>query len=243
MSFHGQSPLSVGPCSARTFSQTATPSLRAHYRDSTLLWMAPTSAPHRPCPCLFRLFTGARLQRTETRTSSVTAYSRCQARHGLGPGEHRHRTPWRDTGCCLPEGQSRPRSPTKIFAAQHLQGRLHPLPLHLARFRTYASTRPLPVAPQGSILGSKLAMIQVEFVPTRLRDIASRTDPFHCRLRRVPWSGGLANILCRAGREYDPANDIYEKRKPKEEGYKECCKAQSCSTHVPLVCKASTHPS
>jgi hypothetical protein len=33
----------------------------------------------------YRLFTGARLRRTETRTSSVTAYSRCQARHALGP--------------------------------------------------------------------------------------------------------------------------------------------------------------
>jgi hypothetical protein len=69
-------------------------------------------------------------------------------------------------------GQCRRRSPTKIFGAQHLQGRLHPLPLHLACFRAYASTRPLPFAPQGSILGSWLATTQVGFAPTRLRDIA-----------------------------------------------------------------------
>jgi hypothetical protein len=88
------------------------------------------------------------------------------------PGEYRHRSPWRDTDCSLPEGQTRRRSPTKFFGAQHLQGRLHPLPLHLACFRAYASTRPLPVAPQDSILGSRLTMTQVGFAPTRLRDIA-----------------------------------------------------------------------
>ncbi len=35
-----------------------------------------------------------------------------------------------------------------------------------------ASTRPLPCAPQGSILGSRLTITQVGFAPTRLRDIA-----------------------------------------------------------------------
>ena len=96
------------------------------------------------------------------------------------PGEHRHRLPSRDTDCGLPEGQTRRHSPTKFFGAQHLQGRLHPLPLHLACFRAYASTRPLPVAPQGSILGSRLTITQVGFAPTRLRDIAKP----HCPLFR-----------------------------------------------------------
>jgi hypothetical protein len=44
--------------------------------------------------------------------------------------------------------------------------------LHLACFRAYASTRPLPFVPQGSILGSWLATTQVGVPPTRLRDIA-----------------------------------------------------------------------
>ena len=88
------------------------------------------------------------------------------------PGEYAYRSPKRSTGCCLPEGQTRRHSPTKIFGAQHLQGRLHPLPLHLACFRAYASTRLLPAAPQGSILGSWLATTQVGLAPTRTRGLA-----------------------------------------------------------------------
>ena len=52
-----------------------------------------------------------------------------------------------------------------LFGALHLQGRLHPLPLHLACFRAYASTRLLPVAPQGSILGSRLTITQAGLPP------------------------------------------------------------------------------
>jgi hypothetical protein len=88
------------------------------------------------------------------------------------PGEYRHRSPWRNTGHGLSEGQTRRHSPTVLFGAQHLQGRLHPLPLHLACFRAYASTRLLPDAPQGSILSSWLAITQVGLAPTRLRGIA-----------------------------------------------------------------------
>jgi len=88
------------------------------------------------------------------------------------PGEYPYRWPWRNTDRCLRAGQNPRHSPTKIFGAQHLQGRLHPLPLHLGRFRAYASTRPLPCAPQGSILGSRLTITQVGLAPTRLRDIA-----------------------------------------------------------------------
>ncbi len=79
-------------------------------------------------------------------------------------------------------GQTRRHSPTKTFGAQHLQGRLHPLPLHLACFRAYASTRPLPFTPQGSILGSRLAITQVGMSPTRLRGIA---EP-HCPRNSPP---------------------------------------------------------
>ncbi len=135
--------------------------------------------PH-PAARVLAIFACSRVpasRRTETRTSSVTAHSHCQARHGLGPREHWHRSPSRGTECCLRAGQCRRRSPTKIFGAQHLQGRLHPLPLHLACFRAYASTRPLPCAPHGSILGSWLATTQVGFAPTRLRDIAKPQWP------------------------------------------------------------------
>ena len=38
-----------------------------------------------PVSLLLHLFTGARLQRTDAWISLVTAYSQCQARHGLGP--------------------------------------------------------------------------------------------------------------------------------------------------------------
>ncbi len=53
MSCHGQSPLGVGLCIGRTLSQTTTPVLGPHYRVSTLVWVAPTSKHHRPCPCSY----------------------------------------------------------------------------------------------------------------------------------------------------------------------------------------------
>ena len=82
---HGQSPLSVGPCFTRALSQAATPLLDPHYRASSLVWMAPTSTHHRPCPRFLDLFTGARILRTDTLISLVTTCSQCQARYGLGP--------------------------------------------------------------------------------------------------------------------------------------------------------------
>jgi hypothetical protein len=81
-------------------------------------------------------------------------------------------SPLFDTDCCLPAGQNRRHSPTKIFGAQHLQGRLHPLPLHLACFRDYASTCPLPSTPQGSILGWRLTITQAGLPPARSRGLA-----------------------------------------------------------------------
>ena len=96
------------------------------------------------------------------------------------PWAYPYRSPKCDTDCCLPAGQNRRHSPTKIFGAQHLQGRLHPLPLHLACFRAYASTRLLPVAPQGSILGSRLTITQAGLAPARTRGLARPHWPlFH----------------------------------------------------------------
>jgi hypothetical protein len=83
--WHGQNPHSVGPCFTGALSQAATPLLDPHYQASTLVWMAPTSKHHRPCPRFLHLFTGARFQRTDARISLVTTCSQCQARHGLGP--------------------------------------------------------------------------------------------------------------------------------------------------------------
>jgi len=82
---HGQNPHGVGPCFTRALSQAATPLLDPHYQASSLVWMAPTSEHHRPRPRFLHLFAGAHLQRTDARISLVTACSRCQARHGLGP--------------------------------------------------------------------------------------------------------------------------------------------------------------
>jgi len=101
------------------------------------------------------------------------------------PGEYQRRSPSRSAGCCLPEGQTRRHSPTKIFGAQHLQGRLHPLPLHLACASAEASTRLLPAVPQGSILGSRLTITQAGFSPARTRGLARPHCPHFPSLRIV----------------------------------------------------------
>jgi hypothetical protein len=171
-SCHGQSPLGVGPCIRSTLSQTATPLLGPHYRVSTLVWVAPTSKHHRPCP---RSYTCSRVPASHGPTLGSPWLPRIlnvRLDTASDPGEYSCRSPERDTNCCLPAGQNRRHSPTKIFGAQHLQGRLHPLPLHLACFRAYASTRLLPVTPQGSILGSRLTITQAGLAPTRTRDLA-----------------------------------------------------------------------
>lgn len=120
------------------------------------------------------------------------------------PGEYPCRSPERDTDCCLPAGRSRRHSPTKIFGAQHLQGRHHPLPLHLACCRAYASTRLLPVAPQGSIPGSRLAITQAGVPPARTRGLARPHRPlFQTRRERQrrdrPRHGRAASGAGRAG--------------------------------------------
>ena len=179
---HGQNPLSVGPCFTRALSQAATPLLDPHYRASSLVWMAPTSTHHRPCPRFLDLFTGAHILRTDTWISLVTTCSQCQARYGLGPRGVPAPLAIAQHGL-LPARGTNPSalSNDKIFGAQHLQGRLHPLPLHLACFRTYASTRLLPVAPQGSILGSWRTITQAGLPPARTRGLARP----HCPLN--PW--------------------------------------------------------
>ena len=120
---------------------------------------------------------GARIQRTETRAFSVTAHSQCQARHGLGPrgaptplAVARYRL--------LPAGGTNPSVLThQIFWLNTFKvgatRSLYTSPAHQA----YASTRPLPCAPQGSMLGSRLTITQVGFPPTRLRDIAKPHCP------------------------------------------------------------------
>ena len=102
-------------------------------------------------------FTGVRLRRTDARISSVTVYSHCQARHGLGPrgvpaslANARYRL--------LPAGGTSPSalSQDKLFGIQHVQGQHHLLPLHLASSRDYASIGPLPARLQVSIPGPRL---------------------------------------------------------------------------------------
>lgn len=93
------------------------------------------------------------------------------------PGEYPRRSPWRCVGCGLPEGQTRRHSPSEYFGALHLQGRLHPLPLHLACFPAYASNRPLPGGQQGWILGSWLTFTQAGLSPAKVRGIAKPLLP------------------------------------------------------------------
>jgi hypothetical protein len=88
------------------------------------------------------------------------------------PGEHPSVSPCRPLGCCLLVGQAHRHSPNDFFGAPHLQGRHHPLPLHLACFRAYASTGPLPRRLQGSIPGSWLAITRAGFSPARMCGIA-----------------------------------------------------------------------
>ena len=178
--------------------------------------MAPTSAHRRPRPRFRHLFAGARLRRTDTRISLVTTYSRCQARCGLRPrgapvplARARHGLLPAPGG-----GGANPSALTHVlFGAQYLQGRLHPLPLHLACFRAYASTRLLPAAPQGSIPGSWLAITRTGVPPARIRslprphrlrncdaaqDEASRLSGVVGERTRVPVKGSAD--LCRAAR-------------------------------------------
>ena len=168
----GQSPLGVGPRIDHALSQAATPWLHRHYPASTLLWMAPTSKHHCPCP---RSYTCSRVPVSPGPTLGSPWLPRIldvRLDTASDPGEYRRRSPLRCAGCCLSAGQNRRHSPTKTFGAQHLQGRLHPLPLHLACFRAYTSTRPLPETPQGSILGSRLTITQAGFSPARTRGLA-----------------------------------------------------------------------
>jgi hypothetical protein len=80
----------------------------------------------------------------------------------------------------FPAGATNPSPlPTVLFGAQHLQGRLHPLPLHLACLRAYASTCPLPSTPQGSILGSRLTIAQAGLPPARTRGLARPNYPLN----------------------------------------------------------------
>ena len=125
-SCHGQGPLGVGPCIRSTLSQTATPLLGPHYRVSTLVWMAPTSKHHRPCPCSY---TCSRVPASSEPTLGSPWLPRIlnvRLDTASDPGEYQRRSPARSASCCLPAGQDRRHSPTKTFGAQHLQGRLHP---------------------------------------------------------------------------------------------------------------------
>ncbi len=66
------------------------------------------------------------------------------------------------------------------FGTLHLHGRLYPLPLLLACFRTYASSSLLPYYLQGSILGLWLAVTETGLSPARICDIAQpqpKPDP------------------------------------------------------------------
>jgi hypothetical protein len=121
---HGQSPLGVGPCFTLALSQTATPLLDPHYRASQLVWVAPTSTHHRPRP---RFYTCSRVPASSGPMRGSPWLPRVlnvRLDTASDPGEYPCRSPERDTDCCLPAGQTRRHSPTKIFGAQHLQGRL-----------------------------------------------------------------------------------------------------------------------
>jgi len=176
-----------------------------------------------PASSLIHLFAGARLQRTDARISLVTTRSRCQARHGLGP--RGVPTPLaRTQRGLLPAGGTSPSalSNAKLFGALHLQGRHHPLPLHLACFRAYASTRLLPPAPQGSILGSRLTITQAGLSPARTRGLARP----HCpRIPRTSTPTSRSGATSRHGSRKRPPPTSRPSRRsspPRSSGSKRC---------------------
>ena len=64
-----------------------------------------------------------------------------------------------------------------ISGLNYLQGQHYLCPLHLASFRAYASSTPLPDCLQGSIPGPWLAVTWAGFAPARLRGIAKPQPP------------------------------------------------------------------
>ncbi|WP_275096466.1 hypothetical protein [Sedimenticola hydrogenitrophicus] len=114
---------------------------------------------------------GKLLDRYETEFTARKKSNKAE-RSRLRTGEYPPDSPYRPVGCCLPEGQTRRHSPFDFFGALRLQGRLNPLPLHLACFRTYASTVPLPLRLQGSIPGTWLALTRAGVSPARMCGIA-----------------------------------------------------------------------
>jgi hypothetical protein len=83
-------------------------------------------------------------------------------------------SPEREGNCCL-QGP-RPHWPIHQvktdFGTNSVQGQHHLLPLHLASFRAYASSTPLPEHLPGSIPGPWLGVTWTGFAPARLRDSA-----------------------------------------------------------------------
>jgi hypothetical protein len=112
--YHGQSPLSVGPCCSFTLSQTATPWLHPHYQASSLLWMAPTSAHRRLHP---RSYTCPQVPASSGPVPGSPWLPRAldvRLDTASDPREYPCRSPERDTDCCLPGGQTRRHSPTQF---------------------------------------------------------------------------------------------------------------------------------
>jgi hypothetical protein len=130
-------------------------------------------------------------------------------------------SPERGADCCLPEAQTRRHSPTKF-------SRLNTFRVGFTRYlctspahHTYASTRPLPPAPQGSILGSRLTITQAGLAPARTRGLARPHWPLFptygkhtCRTPWIIleaatdplWMPSLLSQEAAASREDDPTN-------------------------------------
>ncbi len=215
---HGQNPLGVGPCFTRALSRAATrnadhalPGVTARMGGSDFHASLPASS-------LLHLFAGARFPRTDARISLVTACSRCQARYGLGPRGAPVPLAMTRHGL-LPAGGTNPSAlPTVLFGAQHLKGRLHPLPLHLACASAEASTRLLPVTQQGSILGSRLTITQAGFTPARSRGLARPHCPRNSTTRFSAAAGrGPRSARIRAKRRAIPASACRRRRNGDEE--------------------------
>jgi hypothetical protein len=121
---------------------------------------------HRFLPRCLGLSGSARVLRANARISLVTTHSSYKARYGLRSRGSSAHLPFRDASF-LPAGMSKPSAYTfeSDFGTRFLQGQHDLLPLHLASFRTYASSTPLPRCLQGSIPSPWLAATGAGITP------------------------------------------------------------------------------
>ena len=102
-------------------------------------------------------------------------------------------------GCLLLVGTNYRPYPIRLFRDSILQGQHDLLPLRLASFRAYAANISLMICLQGSILGSWLAIIRMEFAPASLCSIAKPQRALNSNHIIDPISLYFIDLSCKLG--------------------------------------------